>query len=130
MELNGGRLLNTLTCRVPAIIDHPQIACFYHDHSQSLGGGQERQGDHQLAQFNFRVLFAACCQVLPHLHLVREVHVCQGNLSAADANVPRVRVKVVQQHLQRTSPDHCWALFEYKVLVENWEREQVNWGLV
>lgn len=108
-----------LTRGIPTVIDHPQVPRLNQDDSQSFGGGQVGQGDHQLAQFNFSVLFPTLRQVLPQLHFVREIHVGQSDLRSSNANMPGIRVKVVQQHLQRAPTNNCRTFFEYKVLVED-----------
>lgn len=107
------------TCGIPAVVHHAQVASLYHDHGQPFGRGQVGERDHQFAEFYFGVLLPARRQLLPQLHFVREIDVGQGNLRAADANVPRVGVKVVQQHLQGATADDSWTFLEHKVLVKD-----------
>lgn len=105
--------------RIARHVDDFQVARLHQDNGEPFGRRQIRHRNHHVAQLNFGILFGAQAQVLPYFRFAAQVQVVQVDLGAADAKVPRIRVKVVQQHLDGTAIDCVRPHLEHKVFVEH-----------
>lgn len=106
--------------RIAWHVDDFQISRFHQNDSEPFSRRQIRHRNHHVAQFDFGVLFGAQAKVLPDFRSDAQVQVVQVDLCAAYTKVPRIRVKVVQQHFDGATIDDVRPHFEHKIFVEHY----------
>lgn len=77
-------------------VDNFQISRLYQDDREPFGWLKVRHRNHELSQVDFRILFGAQSKVIPNVVLVRQIQFAELDLRTADAEMARVRIKVVQ----------------------------------